>query len=164
MGSAHDDLSSLRNSSRGGIVTAPRGFTAPANDEIARKRAAFLAAERARQSDNGLSEAAVRYGNTAERPVRSLPMAYLLWFILGQVSAHRFYLGAYKSAMIQVGMFVFCILLALGSSKGAQSATLPVAAVALVVWAVWVLGDVFFIHRIHRQNCRRPGEVANVFA
>jgi hypothetical protein len=29
---------------------------------------------------------------------------------------------------------------------------------------VWVFGDVFVIHRIHRNLCRKPGDAAAAFA
>ena len=121
---------------------------------------AFLAAERARNAElgGGLSAAAERFAGSGAKPERSLMMAYLLWFILGQVSAHRFYLGAYRSAMAQVGLFAFVLICAVGNAVG------PLVAVALVAWALWVLGDVFFIHKLHRALCRKPGQAAAAFA
>jgi hypothetical protein len=40
----------------------------------------------------------------------------------------------------------------------------PVMGLLIIAWALWVLGDVFVIHRIHRKLCRRPGELASAFA
>lgn len=138
-----------------------------ADDDIARKREAFLAAERARRVDaeGGVSDLAARYrssGHTAfsqVRPERPLYMAYLLWFVLGQISAHRFYLGAYRSALVQVGLFAFWVSSAFVFA-GKFDTVGPIVAVALIAWAAWVIGDVFFIHRIHRKLCRQPGEAA----
>ncbi len=154
---AQGGLDGLRNTARGPFQTQPR------DGDMSRKLDAFVAAERAQRSQGGISEAAASYRNT-DRPERSLMMAYLLWFILAQVSAHRFYLGAYRSAFAQVGLFAFWLLLALGTPSGAYNVMGPILAIAVIGWALWVLGDVFFIHRIHRNLCRKPGEVATVFA
>ena len=152
----------LRSGARAPFQSRPGG-----SDAISSKVDSFLAAERARNAqaagEGGISSAAASYRGD-DRPQRSLPMAYLLWFILGQVSAHRFYLGAYRSAFAQVGLFAFWLLLALGAPEGAHNPLGPILAIAVVGWALWVLGDVFFIHRLHRNNCRRPGEIATVFA
>ena len=119
-----------------------------ADDDIARKREAFLAAERARRVDaeGGVSDLAARYqssGHTA----------------FSQTSAHRFYLGAYRSALVQVGLFAFWVSSAFVFA-GKFDTVGPIVAVALIAWAAWVIGDVFFIHRIHRKLCRQPGEAA----
>ncbi len=135
---------------------------------------AFIAAERARNAEEsrstrgsgeaGISEAAASYKSMAAPPTRSLWMAYLLWFLFGQLSAHRFYLGAYQSAIVQVGLFVTVIFLALSAPGGSISTLGPVMVALIVVWALWVVGDVFVIHRIHRRLCRQPGEFASAFA
>lgn len=164
---AGNGLDVLRNANAG---TAPgRTF---AGDEIERKREAFIASERARKVERGepgLSAAAYDYAGSKARPERSLFMAYLLWFILGQVSAHRFYLGATQSACVQVELYVFGLATILAGITGEGPATTagPLAFLGigcLAIWALWILGDVFFIGRIHREHCRRPGEAASVFA
>lgn len=141
--------------------SAPRP-TRPADDEIARKREAFIAAERARRGETesgGVTEVAERYRSTGHtpfsqvRPERSLFMAYLLWFILGQISAHRFYLGAYQSACIQAACYVLALVFL------ASGAFVP-GAVLGVVWALWIIADVFLIRGLHRKLCRQPGEAA----
>jgi hypothetical protein len=150
-------LDALRNTARGPYLTQPQA------GEVTRKVDVFLAAERAQRSQEGVSDAAGGSRGT-DRPERSVMMAYLLWFILGQVSAHRFYLGAYRSACAQVGLFAFWLFVALGTPQVSYDTVGPVLAIAMIVWMLWVLGDVFFIHRIHRKLCRKPGEAAAAFA
>lgn len=135
------------------------------DDEMARKREAFLAAERARKGSAGqagLPPVAEQSYVPAAKPERSLVMAYILWFILGQISAHRFYLGAYKSAALQLGLMLAWVGLALGAPRGSYNTLGPLLAVLVIGWILWILGDLFFIHRIYRARCRRPGEAARV--
>ncbi len=127
-------------------------------DEMAALRNAFIASERARQAqpaqraETGGSAGGAGLGISApqaaahiprSRPERSMALAYVLWFFLGQLSAHRFYLGAGRSALIQLGLF-FCSLLIFF--------LVPVlGAVGLIAWALWLLGDVFLISGLHRR-------------
>ena len=157
---AQSGLDGLRNTARGSLQSASHGA------DTSRKVEAFLTGERQRRMQEGaagLSDIAASHRN-ADRPQRSLTMAYLLWFVLGQVSAHRFYLGAYRSAFAQLGLFAFWIVLALGAPEGSYGVLGPILGLTVIGWALWILGDVFFIHRIHRELCRKPGETAAVFA
>ena len=137
------------------------------DDDIARKREAFLASERERRAQAGESDSSGgSFGHhvAALRPERSLAMAYVLWFLLGQFSVHRFYLGRIQSGVIQFGLALFSWMLIIGGIGGGSGSIGLTGAAVLVVWALWVLGDVFFIHSIHRNHCRRPGELASQFA
>ena len=91
-------------------------------------------------------------------------MAYVLWFLFGQFSVHRFYLGRFQSAVIQLGLAVFSWTLILGGIGGGSAGIGGMGLFVLVAWALWVFGDVFFIRAIHRKHCRRPGEYQSVFA
>lgn len=141
---------------------------------MADKRRAFLASERLRQQEEaiaaermperprqevGLSDYAEtsqgRVGNVV--PERRLAMAYVLWFILGNLSAHSFYLGRMQSGAAQVGLLFFSILVIFTASP-------IVGGVALLVWALWLLGDVFFIHKIHRRYWVREYSVGAIFS
>jgi hypothetical protein len=152
----------LRNGNRPPFRPQPSGAMTSSRVD------AFIAAERARgvrePEQAGVSDVAASYRGTAAPPQRQLWMAYLLWFFFGQLSAHRFYLGAYQSAMVQVGLFVTVVVLALSAPGGSISTMGPVMGLLIIAWALWVLGDVFVIHRIHRKLCRRPGELASAFA
>jgi hypothetical protein len=138
-------------------------------DEIARKREAFIAAERARREEiesGEVSYVAAHYPGSGYtplsqiRPERSLFMAYLLWFILGQISAHRFYLGAYRSAIAQVALFFSWVVVALAAPARSYDTLGPFLAVLMIGWILWIVGDVFLIRGLHRKLCRQPGDAA----
>src|SRR6478735_8281065 len=157
---AQDSLEGLRNAARGSF------HTQPGNPQMSAKVNAFLAAERARETQPagnpgvaqaGLSDFAANYRSTA-KPARNLTMAFVLWFFAGQVSAHRFYLGAYRSAFAQLGLFALWLTLGISGSAADGAALEPIFLVALAAWSFWILGDVFFIRRLHRQLCRQPDE------
>ncbi len=154
-------LDALRNSPRG-TLTQPAPALAK-SDAMSRSVEAFRAAERANRLQH---EAASRTQSGPQRPERSLMIAYLLWFFLGAISVHRFYLRAYQSGAIQLGLFVTWMALSYGGMGGAFASPGPliVAAVIATGWMVWLLADAYLIYRIHRRNCVRPGEVAEAFA
>lgn len=132
----------------------------PQAEQLAAKREAFLAAERARRAQEppeaGISDFVLSKGVTPTGE-RSIWLAYLWWFILGQISLHRFYLGATQSAKIQVGMFVLSLLLLF-------TGNMMIAAVFFIPWCLWILGDAFLIPGLHRRYCERHVDVARVFS
>ena len=71
--------------------------------ELAERRAAFLAAERARQSSRRRQDHPAHSEPVFVRE-KSTGTAYLLWFFLGGLSAHRFYLGFPVSGAIQAAL------------------------------------------------------------
>jgi TM2 domain-containing membrane protein YozV len=115
--------------------------------DLAARRAAFLAAERERAAAAPMSvgrESGVEAGFA--RPPLAEPRyvsrktngtAYLLWFFLGGVSAHRFYLGYRVSAIIQ--MLLTPIGYAMMMTKS------PGGAIAVPAAALWILLDAFLI-------------------
>lgn len=148
----------------GQAVPAQRMAPQPAYDPMAAQREAFIAAERARrmnepdqrpwdepaQRSPGLSSYAQDYPNSrpAVQQSRSLAVAYILWFILGQLSVHRFYLGATTSAIVQVSLF-FGSLLVLFIFP-------PMGLIGFIGWVLWILADVFLMPGLHRTFCRPP--------
>lgn len=128
--------------------------------DLARKREAFLASERARRSDpaGDVSDVASDFSYHRDKPTRSLMMAYLLWFLCCAISAHRFYLGAYQSALAQAGLWIGGVLLIL--------AGVPVAMGGLMMAAggIWMLADAFPIPGVHRKYCAGSQVSADVFA
>ncbi|NGM46833.1 TM2 domain-containing protein [Rhodobacter sp. SGA-6-6] len=60
---------------------------------------------------------------------KSTGVAYLLWFFLGGLGAHRFYLGRPGTAVIQILLLLTGIFLL----------------VPLVFWGIWLLVDLFLI-------------------
>jgi TM2 domain-containing membrane protein YozV len=118
-----------------------RKGSAPAPD-LAARRAAFLAEERARAQH---APAGGRVEDEFARPLAERPYvsrktmgtAYLLWFFLGGVSAHRFYLGFRTSAIVQM------LLTPLGYAMLWSKS--PLGLLAVPAAGVWILVDAFLI-------------------
>lgn len=126
---------------------------------LAARRAAFLADERARALSPGASSGA---GHAPVPPVfireKSTGVAYLLWFFVGGLAVHRFYLGFSTSGAIQASLVpIAYAMMVAGSLAGA----LPLFASAL-----WLLADLFMIPGLTRQaNERiRRNATSQVFA
>jgi TM2 domain-containing membrane protein YozV len=73
---------------------------------------------------------------------KSVGVAYLLWFFLGGLGVHRFYLGRTGSA---------CVMLAL-LLLGAATSWLGVGFFLLVPLGIWLLVDAFLIPGIARGH------------
>ena len=139
----------------GGEVAVPA--TDPA---LAARRAAFLAEERARRDQP--PQAREEFGGAQRTPVfvreKSTGTAYLLWFFLCGLSAHRFYLGYSTSAVIQLALMpIGYAMVFAGSFAGA----LPIFGGGL-----WMLADAFLIPSMVREANRRARDraVGTVFA
>jgi TM2 domain-containing membrane protein YozV len=72
---------------------------------------------------------------------KSAGIAYLLWFFLGYLGAHRFYLG-------RTGTAVTILLL---TGVGILLSAVFIGLFVLVVLAIWLLVDVFLIPGMVRQ-------------
>lgn len=156
-----------RKGMAGGAVAPPQRaafgahLQAPADtdDPYAAQRAAFLASERTRSEIGPVPgfapEPATRSIHVRER---TLFTAYLLWFVLGQLSAHRFYLGRMSSGIAQVCLWlVSCLMLVGGFAPGL---------VGLLANAIWVIGDAFLMPGLVRKaNERtRQNRIGETFA
>jgi TM2 domain-containing membrane protein YozV len=146
-------------------------------DPYAAQRAAFLAEERKRQpaapifgEEPDRQPAAPTFDDDRHEPTwsakakpeRSMWMAYLLWFLIGQFSSHRFYLGATGSAFTQLGMLFVGVILAANGG-----AALMASLFLLVPWLLWLLADAFLIPGLHKRHCAgKTGadEARNAFA
>lgn len=132
--------------------------TTEPGDPAAERRAAFLAAERARAAD-------VEPGDGHETPVRatrgttvlvggkSLGTAYILWFFLGGFSAHRFYLSAPLTGVAQVTLWYVSLMFYMAGHPGAGY-------LVTAGW-LWILGDSFFIPKLRdaaNEKIRRRAE------
>lgn len=120
---------------------------AAAADPIANRRAAFLAAERARAADAGGGDgdaapagALSPKAGTALVGGKSLGTAYALWFFLGGFSAHRFYLNSPLTAIAQVSLWYISLMFYMAGQPGAGYLT-------TAGW-LWILGDAFFIPKL----------------
>ena len=143
-----------------GIAAAPRPATvaAPApmvrahdpqltqQDEMESRRLAFLAQERIRR-DQPQPDPDLLRRRAEPRPgvvgPRSMVLTYMLWFVLGSVGAHRFYLGRNTSGTI----LAILTLISWGLIAGEQSLAYGGAIAA----GLWVFVDGFLIKSMHRQ-------------
>jgi TM2 domain-containing membrane protein YozV len=129
--------------------------------EMASRREAFLASERARREQPSLERPeTARSPEVASRPIfvreKSVGVAYLLWFFFGALSAHRFYLGYSSSAAAQAGLwFVSWMMIAAG---------FLLAGFGLVIAAIWMIGDAFVIPSLCRGANERARQNATAFA
>ena len=136
-------------------------------DEMARRREAFIAAERARQANPPAADSlqpeprfglSVAPASMPDRPPKSTGVAYLFWFLFGAVGAHRHYLGFHLSGTIQAGLWIMGWLALLSGNLY----FLPAPFVA----GLWMLADAFMIPGLCREaNSRlRRQNVQHVFA
>lgn len=70
---------------------------------------------------------------------KSILVAYLLWFFLGGLGAHRFYLGYTNSGIAMVLLLAFSIVFGIAAFLS------PVLYLGLLAWAIWVLADAVLI-------------------
>lgn len=122
--------------------------------DLAARRAAFLAQERARPKTESRSvEEDFTRPRLSERPyvsTKTMGTAYLLWFFLGGFSAHRFYLGFTTSAIIQLLMTPIGYAMLMTKS--------PAGFIFLLAGGLWILGDAFVIPgMVNKANDRARG-------
>jgi TM2 domain-containing membrane protein YozV len=128
---------------------------------MAARRAAFLAEERARERRPSQAKEEEWRPHPSE-PVyvreKSMGTAYLLWFFVGGLGAHRFYLGYGTSGMAQLLLLVLSWMLLLSGALWAVA--------GLFFGALWLLGDVFVIPSLTREanNRLRQCAMGSVFA
>lgn len=130
-------------------------------DEIARLRAQFLAAERAeyerKNPTGGLSEVAQRRPAQFKASTRDgfgsggMGTLYALWALLGTLSAHRIYLGAYASALLQAFLFVGGVA---GLYYGGYDDIVLIASgfFMLMAFVSWYLADLFLLPGLSRKR------------
>lgn len=126
--------------------------------------AAFLAEERARRQQEGGDRQ--QYAGDMERLPksraasggdRSLVLAYVLWWFATPFAAHRFYLRATQSAFAMLGLFWGGLALGLATGSG-------IPAIAIGLWFLWVLADLFLIPGLTRRANESAGSMGSVFA
>ncbi|MBV7259589.1 TM2 domain-containing protein [Erythrobacter crassostreae] len=180
------------------------GAAAQANDDIAAKREAFIASERARKNQPPAPTSFDPAGSSAPRSTkfdhlaggsraasplaarmegadpaaynprprkkftgfdaafgvpekRNVAIAYLFWFLLGQISAHRFYCGDRKGAVAQMTTFFISIF--------AMFFAPFVGMVGMGIWVFWIIADLFLIPGLLKkyQEAHRS-DYSSVFA
>lgn len=153
-------------------------------DELAAKREAFLASERAAGNIGGGAQAASPLGSSGlpshqeqhikamaggmargargskswffgEPQGRSLGLAYVLWFILGQLSIHRFYCGQTETAWSQVALLFISVI--------AMFTYSIVGFVGFIGWVIWIIADLFLMPGMLRRF-KQQHDYRGVFA
>ncbi|MGE0255223.1 MAG: TM2 domain-containing protein [Alphaproteobacteria bacterium] len=71
----------------------------------------------------------------AVRGDKSMLLAYVLWFFLGSLGIHRFYLGATTSAIVLLVLTILSIMLAV----------VGVGAFFGLIVVIWLIVDIFLI-------------------
>ncbi|MCP5397348.1 MAG: TM2 domain-containing protein [Sphingomonadaceae bacterium] len=99
----------------------------------------------AQADQRGISSYAESFQSSQPQPAADRPLwvAYLLWFFVGQLSAHRFYLGATSSAFKQLGLLFGSVILAFVFA--------PLAAIGIIAWIIWIFADLFLMPGMHRK-------------
>ena len=146
-------MSGFGRKGAGAAVAAPT-----IDPDLAARRAAFLAQERARPRDPAPGRVVEGHFRGPKLQEKSLARAYWLWFFTGGISAHRFYLGCPISGAIQASFLpINWALFVSGSWLFMLTAT---------TGGLWILVDALLIPDLHREaNSRiRNAEVGAVFA
>ena len=98
--------------------------------------------------------ARIAAGNMQRGPSRkSIPVAYLLWFLLGTFGAHRLYLKRRATGTVLLATALSSFLL----MSGVFGPT-PARAGYVVIWIpmVWALVDLFLIPGLKREHDVTP--------
>jgi TM2 domain-containing membrane protein YozV len=142
----------------------PRAAASAPDDGLSPQARAFLAAERARGSEQQAPVDptsspvawATRPSATKPKSDRSMIVAYVLWWFGAFLAAHRFYLGAHRSAVAQLGLFWGGLVIGGLMSKKSTIwigglAVPPPGVMMILICMIWVVLDVFLIPGLMRR-------------
>lgn len=73
---------------------------------------------------------------------KSAGVAYLLWFFLGSLGGHRFYLGRVGTGLLMLAMLIV----------GFATVAVGFGAIVWVILGIWLLVDLFLIPGIIRND------------
>ncbi len=163
---AHDPMVNLRNSARptaqpaqrlgdqsiGGGPAGSSVMSAYQEEEIRAAARSMAHNKPILNSRSGGSGSGYFFGDPASR---NLGIAYLLWFVLGQLSLHRFYCGQKDSAFIQIGLWIGSLVILFIFP--------PLGLVGLVLWFCWLVGDLFMMPGMLR-NFQAEHDPRSVFS
>lgn len=136
------------------VAHQPRSFEpierqAGSDDEIAAKRAAFLAEERARAAPPAETPLPAIEAEALPVPTdRSLKAAYAIWFFTGLAGGHRLYLRRPLTGTAQALLFLSCLGAVLGFQYYQAFAGLALS------W-LWYLADGIRLRALHLRSGAR---------
>jgi hypothetical protein len=145
-----------------------------AMSDLEARRAAFIAAERQRRIDEGEQRLSAQPVGAARdiptgpffvRQEKSMAIAYLLWFLLGGFSAHRFYVGATATACIQLFLNIGGLFMLLSGVVSNDFGGMGFGFLMMASAGIWLIVDIFLIPGLcRRAGTGRPGpSAAHVF-
>lgn len=148
------------------------------DDDLAAKRAAFIASERERAARQPQQPEAplrtlrtpTRYTAGAKAPVyagdKTMFAAYINWLLFGCLGAHRFYLGHTISGAVQAMMAIGSALVLFIGVSNQSLAHASVSIMLLGTLGLWLLGDLVLIPSMcERANAKlRRDETKRGFA
>lgn len=147
-----DPLASLRNTSRPAqparpLTSGPIGASGlpQAQEEQIRAAARGMStgAPSSPQGYPGYARSAPKSYFFGDPNGRSLGIAYLIWFVIGQTGLHRAYCGSKDTAIMQVGLLVgsFVTLFIFP----------PIGMVGFGCWFIWIIADLFLMPGMMRR-------------
>lgn len=129
-----------------GSLTSPEDMMAQFRNPAptSARPAQRLAEERAPEPTYSGSMAPVKKSYFFGDPAgRSLGIAYLIWFVIGQTGLHRVYCGSKDSAIIQVSLLVVSVVCMLIFP--------PLGIIGFLAWFCWIIGDLFMMPGMLRR-------------
>jgi hypothetical protein len=89
-------------------------------------------------------------------------IAYVLWWFAAPIGAHRHYLGAHKSGLVMMGLWIGGIAFILSGLSGMQYVMLGMGMIMGTAAFIWFVIDAFLIPGMVRRSDHwsRNGHVA----
>lgn len=84
---------------------------------------------------------------------KNIVIAYLLWWFLGWVGLHRFYLGKTKTGLMMLGLSVI----------GFATAIFFIGFVFLGIWGIWWMLDAYYVQKYVAEFNAAHGLAASSF-
>jgi hypothetical protein len=90
---------------------------------------------------------------------KSMGIAYILYFFLTGISAHRFYLNRIGSAIFQIFLFAFGwagilvgSIIQINSYSSNFSGLQAFGTISIIIWAFWILVDLFLTAKMTNEE------------
>jgi TM2 domain len=99
----------------------------------------------------------VIFNSELERQSKGPIVAYILWFLLGGLGVHNFYMGKARWGLFYIGLTLigWGLIIKWSLDKQKDSPLAPVGALALIMLAILLLWDLITIPRQLKQRQER---------